>query len=287
MPQAGAPALSELFQKPVPSKWAAVAAARRLSAALWALIRPFPLRPQPLSTHSLEGRKRRAPEKPCAGLRGRSLPDKASLHAPTPWEFRVTAHVNRGWLGVGLAKPGSLTASDFEALFPRVNTARFMRPISLSRVASLQDAAEGCSMATQEVKSPLKIRHGVGSGRLPLKVLRKGQRDGEARQKGRCSPFLPCGPRPPSTSSPQFCLKRSREQRQHRTLTYRKSGLPPFLPVPGFLTCSPHLSSHSKVWPSSTNTNLFAAQNGLRTPGRAAAAEAQLRAILTSYVAQG
>lgn len=101
MPQAGAPALSELFQKPVPSERAGVVAARSLSAALWALIWPFPLRPQPLSTHSLEGRKRRGPREACAGLRGAPSPTRGSLSTRPPplGSFGVTAHVNRGLAG--------------------------------------------------------------------------------------------------------------------------------------------------------------------------------------------
>lgn len=110
-------------------------------------------RPQPLSTHGLEGRKRRAPEKPVLGS-GRSLPDKGLLFhaAPTLGELRVTAHVNRALAGVGLAKPEA-SRQRFRSLVSEGEHEGAMRPIS--PVASLQDAAEG-AWRPREVKVPRK-----------------------------------------------------------------------------------------------------------------------------------
>lgn len=146
---------------------------------------------------------------------------------------------------------------------------------------------------TGEVKSPLRVRNGVGRGRLPLKVLRKGQRGMERLgSRGRCSPFPaphPGGPRPPSTSSPSvlFEVKPRAEAAQNPDSQKVRASLP-FLPVPGgFLTCSPHLSSHSKVWPfihkhqsvCCTELTLYSGPGGVcRGPAPV---------ILTSYVTQG
>lgn len=156
-----------------------------------------------------------------------------------------------------------------------------MRPISLSLVMSLQDAAEGAWRHRIGEKSPENRKWG-GSGRLPLKVLQKGQRGMERR--GKEGEMLTLSPLPwrslPAIHEQPFAVlfeAKSRAEAAQSPDSQEVRASLPFLPVPGcFLTCSPRLNSHLKVWPFITQTQICLLNRTDSTPGRVASAKAQL-----------